>query len=141
MGLGLTCVVRILVTHSEGRTLILNAGFFTYLYFYGFYSSWGDVEEKFAKFFADKFDEDWNLTQQLFILQKSHFFIIVVAQILAYYAHVYKQATWLFVDETAPHAVKKDDKSETTADQAIEQKTSAPEVKGGKGKKPKSKKK
>lgn len=40
----------------------------------------------------------WPQTKLLFLAMKKCFFILVLVQILAYYAHVYRQATWKFVD-------------------------------------------
>lgn len=37
LGLGLTCVIRVLITHAEARTLMTAAGFFSYMYFYSMY--------------------------------------------------------------------------------------------------------
>ena len=102
LALGLTCIVRILIVHAEVQTLVLNAGFFSYMFFYSFYKTWLDSEARLDQLFGNDDSETkstlnaklWPQTKNLYIAQKSAFFIMAAASIITYYAHVYRQATW-----------------------------------------------
>ena len=45
LAMGLTCVVRILIVHAEVKTLVLCAGFFSYMYFNSLYTAFVKSEE------------------------------------------------------------------------------------------------
>ena len=106
IALGLTSVVRILIIHAETRTLVLNAGFFTYMYGNGCYKVWLNSEVKLSEVFTQndkEFDDDeavgdnsfegkWPLTSQLYETQKAIFAMIAGLALITYYLHVYKQA-------------------------------------------------
>ena len=53
LALGLTCIVRILIVHAEVHTLLLNAGFFTYMFLYSFYQAWLESENKIVQTFGE----------------------------------------------------------------------------------------
>ena len=105
LALGLTCVVRVLIVHAELHTLLLNAGFFTYMFLYGLYKAWLEQVLRLDKVF-NVIDEDgveierWPLTQKLNQNMNSAFFILSFISLTTYYAHVYRQATWKFEDSS-----------------------------------------
>lgn len=85
--------MRVLIVHAEVHTLLLNAGFFSYMFFYTFYNTWVDAESKLTLIVG----EDralWPATQALFTEMKSSFFILAALHITTYYSHTYRQATW-----------------------------------------------
>lgn len=141
MALGLTCIVRILIVHAEVHTLLLNAGFFSYMFFYSFYQSWLEAENKLDKLFGGEPDQQlWPATKALFIVQKSNYFYLAAAHVLMYYSHVYRQATWKTYQATAvDQEVNKqgnEEEGESALDGKVEDqptKSTAKSKKGSKG--------
>ena len=136
LALGLTCVVRVLIVHAELNTLLLNAGFFTYMFLYGLYKNWLEQERRLDKVFS-VIDEDgveferWPLTQKLNQNMNSAFFILSFVSLITYYAHVYRQATWKFEDVS--QKVVEAGAATTTEAELTEQKKQKSGKKGKKG--------
>ena len=66
----------------------------------------------YKKFIVTDVDDEnervmWPQTRELFLTMKQCFFALVVVHIVTYYAHVYRQAMWKYVDEKAPEDDKK----------------------------------
>jgi len=53
----MTCMVRVLITHSEGRTLIAVAGFFTYMFCHSAYQNWLKSEGGLDKIWTVESDD------------------------------------------------------------------------------------
>ena len=84
--------------------MVLNAGFFTYMYGNGCYKVWLNSEVKLSEVFTQndkEFDDDeavgdnsfegkWPLTSQLYETQKAIFAMIAGLALITYYLHVYK---------------------------------------------------
>ena len=121
-------MVRLLIVGKEMHTMIANAGFFSYLYFHAFYNNWLVAEDNFAAKIEGL--RQHSATQELFLREKSHFFILFVVQIISYYLHTYGMARWPFSlptnDSKAPEETqgdakddkntKKDEKSKSAKD-------------------------
>ena len=115
-------MVRVFIVGSEYQTLLLNAGFFSYMYFNAFYTVWLEIENRFEGFLEDKIESEWNSTKALFTVQKSHFFILAMVNIINYYMHTYSQATWRYTVEA-----DKKKKDSSMGDKKVTESTTEPD--------------
>lgn len=58
LALGMGSIVRVLITHAETRTLVMSAGFFTYMFLYSFYNGWVIAERTVAQVFTTQSDPE-----------------------------------------------------------------------------------
>ena len=102
---GMTCTVRILISHSEGRTLFAITGFFSYMYFHQAYGNWQNAEKNLQKIFEGRDlpeppeSEIWPLTQEYFVAMKIYLFLLVKLHAVTYYLQVYRFTKWKMVDD------------------------------------------
>ena len=100
---GLTSIIRVLIVHAEGKTMLMNAGFFSYIMTQTNYTAWirsvspffkpdisDESSDSLGKSDMDLISEASQFSHRHFILMKRYYAFLFVLTVLVYWHHVYK---------------------------------------------------